>query len=92
MDAALDFGFFESRLNDSFQVLESPVELMLAECRRLPAHALREPFSLIFRGPAECFLPQQIYHLRNERTEPIGIFLVPVGRDAGGFQYEAIFN
>jgi hypothetical protein len=92
MDAALDFGFFESRLNDRFQVSESPIELTLAECRRLPPHALREPFSLIFKGPAECFLPQQIYYLRNARTEPIGIFLVPVGRDADGYQYEAIFN
>jgi hypothetical protein len=94
MDVQLDIAFFESRLNSRFQVTEGPVELTLVECKSLPAHkgSIREPFSLTFRGPVEVFLPQRMYELRNEQTEPVAIFLVPVGRDAAGFLYEAIFN
>ena len=94
MDATLDRTFFESRLHERFQVGEGPAEVELVECNRLKSHAeeKREPFSLVFRGPAEPFLPQRTYVLRNERTEPVEVFLVPVGRDAAGFLYEAVFN
>ena len=93
MDALLDRAFFESRLGQTFQC-EALAEVTLAECNPLAAHAgtVREPFSLIFRGPAGVFLPQKIYTLSNESTEPIQIFLVPVGQDKDGFQYEALFN
>lgn len=47
-------------------------------------------FRLEFRGPAEPILPQSIYGLRhgNRAHE---IFVVPVGRDASGTLYEAVF-
>jgi hypothetical protein len=52
----------------------------------------REPFSLVFRGPVNPVLPQAIYRLESEVTEPLEIFLVPIGRDSVGVAYEAIFN
>jgi hypothetical protein len=93
MDITLDRAFFQSRLHQSFQC-EGSVEIQLVECNFLPSQAgtRREPFSLIFRGPAATFLPQKTYELKNGATEPVGIFLVPVGRDSEGFLYEAVFN
>jgi hypothetical protein len=37
-------------------------------------------------------LPQQIYSLDHASMGRLSIFLVPIGADAGGTQYEAIFS
>ncbi|MBE0611635.1 MAG: hypothetical protein IH609_19800 [Dehalococcoidia bacterium] len=58
----------------------------------LPVGGGRQPFSLVFRGPANPLLPQAIYRLESDAVEPLEIFLVPIGRDADGVTYEAIFN
>ena len=52
----------------------------------------REPFSLVFRGPKEPVLPQQIYRLEHPRLGSLELFLVPVGPDTVGMQYEAVFT
>jgi hypothetical protein len=53
----------------------------------------REPFSLIFKGPREHPLPQQIHQMRVAAApEPLEIFIVPVGQEQDGFVYQAIFN
>jgi hypothetical protein len=51
----------------------------------------RAPFSLLFRGPAEPVLPQQIYRLEHESIGPLEIFIVPVSHDQSGTIYEAVF-
>ena len=75
----------------------SSVSLVLVEAAELPRRAglpgaPRAPFTLVFRGPADPVLPQRIYALKNEALGRLGIFLVPVGRDAAGVLYEAVFN
>lgn len=53
----------------------------------------REPFSLVFKGPAAPVLPQRIYRLEHARLGALELFLVPIGRDPGGsLLYEAIFT
>jgi uncharacterized protein DUF6916 len=52
----------------------------------------RVPFALYFRGPGDTCLPQRIYAFDHERLGTLEIFIVPIGRDADGYQYEAIFN
>ena len=52
----------------------------------------QEAFSLIFRGPAQPFLPQGTYHLQNEVLGELDLFLVPIGRREDGYEYEAVFN
>jgi hypothetical protein len=52
----------------------------------------REQFSIHFRGPAGVVLPQQIYTLEFEPIGTFDIFLVPIGNDATGTRYEAIFT
>ena len=52
----------------------------------------RQSFSLLFRGPAEPMLPQQIYGLENITLGEQQIFLVPVGPDETGMLYDSTFN
>ena len=52
----------------------------------------QQPFSVHFRGHPKSYLPQSIYRLEHERMGTLEIFLVPVGPDAGGMIYEAVFN
>lgn len=52
----------------------------------------QEIFALLFHGPRAPYLPQGIHKLVNERLGELDIFLVPVGQDSDGFQYEAVFN
>jgi hypothetical protein len=52
----------------------------------------RAPFSLIFHGPSDSFLPQHIYRIENDDMEPMELFLVPIGPDQQGMQYEAVFT
>jgi hypothetical protein len=47
-------------------------------------------FRLVFRGPSEPILPQSIYTIRRG-GEALDIFIVPVGRNDAGTEYEAVF-
>lgn len=53
----------------------------------------REAFTVSFRGPRDPLLSQGMYALEAEAMGRLdGLFLVPVGRDAGGSDYEAVFT
>lgn len=52
----------------------------------------RRPFSLTFRGPNDPVLSQRIYALENPALGTLDIFLVPIGPDKQGMQYEAVFT
>jgi hypothetical protein len=54
--------------------------------------ARRRPFSLIFRGPRAPVLPQRIYRLEHAAMGPLEIFIVPIGPDAEGMRYQAVFT
>ena len=49
-------------------------------------------FSLVFRGPIAPTLEQRIWPLDHPALGTIEIFLVPVGPDAEGMLYEAVFS
>lgn len=63
-------------------------KVMESEAARLPRH----PFSLFFTGPESFLLKQHIYRLTHETLAPMEIFLVPVGKEANGYLYEAVFT
>jgi hypothetical protein len=68
-----------------------PAQTIMAHGRELTIRP--DPFALHFRGPHQPALPQQMYvfqHPQLELTEPI--FVVPIGQDASGRLYEAVFN
>jgi hypothetical protein len=83
---------FRVPLGDAGQALE--LELVGADPLGSgdPAPGRRRPFSLIFRGPPAPVLPQRIYRLENAAMGALEIFLVPIGPDAAGLRYEAIFS
>jgi hypothetical protein len=87
---------FEQRLLATFRLPPGlPVsEIVLIEARSLgePAGSRRAPFSILFRGPREPVLAQSIYRLDESELGTIEIFLVPIGPDAQGMVYEAVFN
>ena len=53
---------------------------------------MRPPFSLVFLGKDPRVLPQRLYRLEHEELGTLTIFLVPVGKDAEGVLYQAVFN
>ena len=52
----------------------------------------RMPFSLIFKGPPDVHLEQQIYWLTHPAMGTVAIFLVPISGDAQMRRYQAVFN
>ena len=87
---------FQGRVGERFDLDADDaglLALVLVECAALGGDALaREPFSLEFLGPVEPALPQRIYSLSHEELGAFDLFLVPIGRDADGTRYEAVFT
>ncbi len=67
-------------------------ELVEAQPLGGPPFNGRQPFSLLFSGPATPMLPQCTYSLAHAQMPALDIFLVPVGADAAGMRYQAIFG
>ena len=55
-----------------------------------PKELKRDAFSIFFRSPV--FLPQRMYVLAGDSENFPNIFIVPVGRNADGYEYEAVFT
>jgi hypothetical protein len=93
---------FTQLLNQRFQVQvapeqEIPMELAQATAGRpsvtTGANPMRyEVFSLIFNGPENPMLPQGTYSFQQEKIGRFDLFIVPVGRERGAVQYQAVFN
>lgn len=49
-------------------------------------------FSLIFREAKRTYLPQGIYTIEHPVLGQSGLFIVPIGQDASGILYQAIFT
>lgn len=91
---ALTLDEFKGREGRSFELVldDRTIPLTLSAVRPLPDTG-REggAFVLDWVGPYEPVLPQDIYAFR-DGDEEFEIFIVPVGRDRAGAQYEAVFN
>ena len=87
---------FAACLNQDFEIAmrAEPLVLQLSEARRLGSRpeSVREPFSLVFRGPAQLLLPQGIYKMSNAQLGEMEIFLVQIAADQTGSSFEAVFN
>lgn len=98
----LQLADFEPHRDTVFQlsgdgVPGAPLPLTLVETRTLVAGDglanRKQPFGLVFRGPATPALPQRIYRLDHPELGGHDIFLVPIARRAdGALDYEAIFT
>jgi hypothetical protein len=101
--ANLTVDAFQPRVGDRFRIRPSPESTIDAEL--IEARALGEsgrspakgsvrptPFALLFRTTLKGALPQRIYQVEHDEMGAYDIFLVPVGPDAVGMVYEAIFT
>ena len=69
------------------------IELTVAAVEILgPGFERTESFSVVFTGPLDAPLPQQMHPLGHPRLRDAEVFLVPIGPAGGKFRYEAIFN
>lgn len=87
-------GVVDLRLED---VTPLPPPRYLTSSGEVPVpesvRARRNPFTISFRGPRNVQLPQRVYRMTQETfAEPLDIFIVPVGANAEGYQYQAVFN
>ena len=98
MSEPLTCDMFAEHLGETFRmVFESgdALDLELTEAepsKGQPAPGCRPPFALLFRGPLDPVLPQQLYNLQHETMGDLTLFLVPIGPDEQGMRYEAVFN
>jgi len=88
---------FAACLHQEFQIVfpDGVLVLQLSEARPLQATqrlADRQPFSLVFRGPAQLRLPQGIYKMSNAQLGEMEIFLVQIAADQTSSAFEAVFN
>jgi len=90
---------FRARLNEQFTVrvddLSSHV-MELVEATESPTnpgfHGSRVPFSLVFLDSTSEVLPQGIYPVEHRSLGEFDLFVVPIGRDAAGVRYQAVFS
>jgi hypothetical protein len=102
MPDLLALADFTPHIGSSFRLLDvSGVTLVLSHAKaiapmkaggRPQSFGGREPFDLIFLGPSEPILPQQIYRMETEGMGAVEIFIVPIGPQDGGIGYQAIFT
>lgn len=68
------------------------IKLKLLQVNPIISNQVQENFSLIFEGPLEPMLNQQIYDLEHEQLGSLSLFMVQVARNTSGMQYEVVFN
>ena len=90
---------FEKHVNQMFRtaIEEISIDLELIECGRIETAQpitgdMREPFSLVFRGPMQPVLNQRVFRLEHAEMGQLDVFLVPIGPDNEGMRYEAVFT
>lgn len=93
----LVFEDFADKVGETFSIAEEGLpEIPLSLREALPLQnylrLARPPFSLTFVGSNPVILPQRLYRLAHKSLGKVSIFLVPVGRDAQGVNYQATFN
>jgi hypothetical protein len=93
-----DLAMFAPHVSETFWVEVGDAErfpILLIEATALPARpgvGRDDPFHLKFRSTGPNMLVQQIHRMSTAALGELDIFLVPIGQDAEGVTYEAIFN
>jgi hypothetical protein len=87
---------FEQMIGNTFTTTwnnETPASALtlVSASRFRPDQAEERPFSLIFEGPSEPSIPQQIVKLTHGEFH-IELFIVPISDDMNVRRYQAVFN
>lgn len=86
---------FAENLHTFFSCAIGPdrtLDLELVELREGRSSPRQEQFALTFCGPLGLPQPQHLYDLQHQSLGEFALFLVPMGKDAQGYYYEAVFN
>ena len=86
---------FSEHLNSKFQTHygdSHKVELELLSVNDVGSTPRQIQFSLVFLAPETAPLWQGIYTIDHPKLGTFNLFLVPIGKDKQGVQYEAIIN
>ena len=95
---SLDVTSFAGRIGEPFHIVMDDATMLTTRLMEVtpavtPARAHgRTPFSLVFRSPPGAPLPQRIYRIHHDELGALDLFLVPIGPDADGMRYEAVFS
>jgi len=86
---------FQVTAEDGATLEMKMIDALPFETPRRPIRGARKPtrpaFALYFLGPYEPVLSQRMYDFRSTHLDLANLFIVPVGRDEEGTEYEAIF-
>jgi len=95
----ITFEAFEPCLGQTFRVTLDNGDDLALELIQVKPHGEpvaptegRQPFSLLFRGPEDPVLTQQLLVLSNDTLGELTLFLVPIGPADDGMRYDAVFN
>jgi hypothetical protein len=69
-----------------------PIELKLDRVSDVIENGASEGFSIVFKGPGEFVLRQDMYRLEHDVLGSFPLLLVPIGKNEQGVDYEAVFN
>jgi hypothetical protein len=86
---------FSRQLNTRFRIRLNEADTIEAELTYVSEHLLsprQERFSIIFRTSNEVFLGQGQRPFEHDQMGNFELFIVPIGRDDEGTDYEAVFN
>lgn len=86
---------FAAHLNTTFQIYfmpEEATEAKLIAVSELTKRARQESFSIVFQGPPERIYYQRMMKLEHPELGTGELFLVPIGQNEEGVEYEALFN
>jgi hypothetical protein len=91
---ALEGTLFQVEIPDGTSLpmrLDEVLAFETPQRRRRAPVPKRAAFSLYFVGPLNPMLPQAMYTFRAEALTLESMFIVPIGQDAEGTDYEAVF-
>ena len=95
MPDELSIAIFKSHLNTAFQATDPEghaVPMKLIEVSEGPQDARLEQYSVVFQAPPDALNSQGNYQFRHPGIGAFLIFIVPIGKDAEGLYYEAVFS
>jgi hypothetical protein len=95
MASQLTHEALANNLNSKFTVClenDQSFDLELVELSERKLSSVQERFSFILLGPNDKFLGQGMRHLQHAVLGELDLFLVPVGQNERGTNYEVVFN
>jgi len=86
---------FLKHLNTKFRIRVSEADAIEAELTDVSERLMsprQERFSLVFRTANERLMEQGQRTFEHDHMGTFSLFIVPIGRDDAGTDYEAVFN